>query len=118
MVNMKNSFRFALLATSLVLGSNHAAAAGDIAAGKTKSALCQSCHGATGNETLNGTYPRLAGQYENYLVHVLKAYRSGERKNPVMAGFAAGLSDQDIDNLAAFFSSQDGQLSILPKDGQ
>ena len=109
-----------ILATAfaaLFIVSGHAVA-GDAEAGKAKSVSCQSCHGATGNETLNGTYPRLAGQYENYLAHALKAYRSGERKNPIMAGFAAALSDADIDDLAAFFASQDGPLNILPKEGQ
>ena len=107
-----------LMAFAVLTMTSGNVAAGDAEAGKAKSVTCQSCHGATGNETLNGTYPRLAGQYENYLTHALKAYRSGERKNPVMAGFAAALSDDDIDDLAAFFASQGGPLNILPKEGQ
>lgn len=106
----------ALFAIScMMFASGNVLAAGDAAAGKEKSVTCQSCHGATGNETLNASYPRLAGQYENYLEHVLKAYRSGERKNPIMSGFAAPLSDQDIADLAAYFAAQKSPLQIIPK---
>lgn len=82
-----------------------ALASGDAANGETLSATCGACHGADGNSVLE-TNPKLAGQYESYLVHSLKAYRSGARKNAIMAGFAAQLSDQDIKDLAAYFSSQ------------
>ena len=87
-----------------------AAAAGDIAAGKEKSALCVSCHGADGNST-DPQFPRLAGQHANYLERALMDYRSGARKNPIMAGFAGGLKDEDIANLAAYFSSQTGVVT-------
>lgn len=115
MYSIRRCFLTLLIASCATLLNTAAWAAGDAAAGKEKSVTCQSCHGATGNETLNATYPRLAGQYENYLEQALKSYRSGERKNPIMAGFAAALSDQDIADLAAFFSAQKSPLQIIPK---
>ncbi len=92
---------FALLA--LAAGSVHAA--GDAAAGKTKSAACAGCHGADGNST-TAQFPRLAGQHAGYLVKQLHDFKSGARSNPTMSGMAAPLSDQDILDLAAYFSSQ------------
>ena len=58
-------------------------------------------------------YPKLAGQYKNYLINTLNAYKSGSRKNAIMGGFAVGLSDQDIEDLSEYFSKQDG-LKVLP----
>lgn len=91
------------------------AQSGDLQRGLEKSQVCQSCHGRTGNESLMESYPKLAGQHEDYLVHALKAYRSGDRNNAVMAGFAGQLSDQDIADLAAWYSAQEG-LSDLSID--
>lgn len=103
---MKNSALFVL---GLVMAgvTGNAAAAGDIVAGKEKSALCVACHAEDGNST-DPQYPRLAGQYADYLERALLDYRSGARKNPIMAGFAGGLSDADIANLAAYYSRQPG----------
>jgi cytochrome c553 len=80
--------------------------AADIDAGKAKSAVCATCHGGNGISMIP-MYPNLAGQKEQYLVLQLKAFRDGERKNMVMAPMAAGLSDTDIANLSAYFSSLD-----------
>jgi cytochrome c553 len=80
--------------------------AGDVAAGKAKSAVCAGCHGNKGISMIP-MYPNLAGQKEQYLVLQMKAFRDGERKNMVMAPMAAGLSDTDIDNLSAYFASLD-----------
>jgi cytochrome c553 len=74
-----------------------------------KAASCAACHGANGVST-NPMYPSLAGQYQDYLVVAMKAYKSGARKNPVMAGMAAPLSEQDIKALAAYFAAQKGPL--------
>ena len=82
--------------------------------GKEKSVTCSACHGSDGNST-NKMYPRLAGQYKNYLIHSLKAYKSGSRQNAIMSGFAAGLSDQDIIDLSTYYSKQKG-LNIIPKN--
>lgn len=81
--------------------------AGDAAAGKTKAAVCAACHGANGKATMPN-YPHLAGQNEAYLVSALKAYRSKERQggmSALMQAQAANLTDDDINNLAAYFSS-------------
>ncbi|MDT8319228.1 MAG: cytochrome c [Xanthomonadales bacterium] len=91
-----------------------AAAAGDPAKGKEKSATCQACHGEDGRTVIDPSYPILAGQYASYLVRALQDYRSGERSNAVMAGMSANLSDQDIEDLAAWYASREGlrDLSI------
>jgi len=79
--------------------------AGDAAAGQVKASACAGCHGMNGSSS-NGTYPNLAGQKEAYLVKALNAYRSGDRADPTMKAMAGTLSDTDVENLAAFFSSQ------------
>ncbi len=107
-------FRVALLATALLLPfAASAADVGDIAAGKEKSIICQACHGVDGNGIGDPQYPLLAGQYRDYLAKALHDYKSGERDNAIMAGFASTLSDQDILNLAAYFSSQTTKLRDL-----
>jgi cytochrome c553 len=78
--------------------------AGDAAAGKSKSAVCAACHGPAGISA-NDIWPNLAGQEAGYLVAQIKAFRDGKRKDPMMSPMAAPLSDTDIDNLAAYFSS-------------
>ena len=82
--------------------------------GKEKSVTCSACHGSDGNND-NKMYPRLAGQYKNYLIHALNSYKSGERKNAIMSGFAAGLTSQDIIDLSTYYSKQKG-LNIIPKN--
>jgi cytochrome c553 len=91
----------------LVLGafSTAALAAGDAAAGQAKSGTCVACHGPTG-QSPNDLWPNLAGQKPGYLVKQMKAFRDGARADPMMSPMAKGLTDADIDNLAAFFSSQ------------
>ena len=97
------SLLFALI-TALLLAST-SAMAGDAAAGKAKSAICAACHGPTGH-SMNPMWPNLAGQKEQYLAKQIKAFRDGTRKDPTMAPMVAGLSDDDIANLAAYFSAQ------------
>jgi cytochrome c553 len=74
-------------------------------AGAPKAAVCFSCHGPNGNSA-NPVWPRLAGQNAVYVAEQLHLFKSGVRKNPVMQPMAAGLSDQDIDNLAVYFAAQ------------
>ena len=76
-------------------------------AGVDVAATCLACHG-NGADGLAPTPPTLSGQYQSYLEHALRAYRSGERGNNIMTGFAAGLSDADIEGLARIWSRQDG----------
>ncbi|MFY2764936.1 c-type cytochrome [Arenimonas sp. MALMAid1274] len=107
---------FALLALATFAAPAFAAGpVGDATAGKEKSKTCASCHGATGNESLDDTYPKLAGQYPEYLAKALHDYKSGKRQNAIMAGFAGALSDEDIDDLAAYYASQSGDLHDLSK---
>ena len=82
-----------------------AQAAGDPEAGKNKSATCVGCHGPDGN-SFNPIWPKLAGQHPQYLAKQLHEFKSGMRKDPMMAGMAAPLGDQDIEDLAAFFATQ------------
>lgn len=82
-----------------------AAQAGDAAAGKEKSKVCASCHGENGVSQAPD-FPKLAGQYNEYLVRALNDYKSGARKNPIMAGQVANLKKEDIGDLAAYYSSQ------------
>lgn len=105
-------FSSMMLAT-LVLASSAAYAGGDIEAGKAKSTVCQACHGADGNGSGDGQYPRIAGQYADYLAKALNDYKSGARANPIMAGFATTLSKEDIENLAAFYAAQASPLHDL-----
>ena len=88
-------------------------AVGDYKAGQDKSQVCASCHGVDGNSQIS-MYPRLAGQHKDYLEYALKGYRSGDRKNAIMSGFANALSDQDIEDLSEYYSKQKG-LNTLPK---
>lgn len=90
------------LATTVLMASP--AFAGDAAAGKAKSAMCAACHGASGVSALP-MYPNLAGQKEAYIIKQLKDFKAGTRKDPVMSSMAAPLSDEDVVNLAAYFSS-------------
>lgn len=84
---------------------------GDPAAGeKIAGEKCQACHGLDGNSS-DPQYPRLAGQYADYMVHSLSAYKSGGRNNAIMGGFAAGLSEQDMEDVAAWYASQSGLVT-------
>jgi cytochrome c553 len=101
---MKVIQKITLLGTLLAAGGlSTSALAGDAAAGKAKSMTCSACHGANGIAQIP-MYPNIAGQKEQYLVLQLKAFRDGQRKNMVMSPMAAGLSDTDIDNLAAYYA--------------
>jgi len=78
----------------------------DLVAGQEKvKQVCSACHGQDGNSQ-SPDYPKLGGQYPDYLAKALRDYKSGARKNPIMAGFAATLTDKDIENVAAYYSSQ------------
>ncbi len=81
------------------------AMAGDVAAGKAKSAVCAACHGQAG-VSINPLWPNLAGQQEQYLAKQITDFRDGSRKDPTMSPMAIGLSDDDIANLAAYFAAQ------------
>jgi cytochrome c553 len=87
------------------LGASSAFAA-DLAAGEQKAKqICAACHGMNGNSQI-ADYPKLGGQYPDYLAKTLRDYKAGVRKNPIMAGMAAPLTPQDIENVAAYYASQ------------
>lgn len=96
-------------------GSKDPFTQGDATAGATKAATCVACHGPGGNSAMPD-WPKLAGQGSNYIAHQLKAFKSGERKDPVMSAQAAPLSDADIADLAAYFSQQKSTPAAGSKD--
>lgn len=110
---MSHRLPLILAAALLALASTAAPAAGNPSAGKEKAAVCAGCHGADGN-AVNPIWPDLAGQHESYLHQQLQLFKSGERANAVMAGQAANLSGQDMQDLAAYYARQ--QLKIGEAD--
>jgi cytochrome c553 len=80
-------------------------AAGSAEEGQAKSTACIACHGVDGNSA-NPQWPTLAGQHKPYIAKQLRAFKSGSRKDPLMSPMAVSLSDDDIEDLAAYFSSQ------------
>lgn len=86
---------------------------GDPVLGKQASQSCQACHGADGNKTIDGQYPKLAGQHAAYLLKALRDYKSGARDNAVMKGLAGPLSEADIANIAAYYGSLSGDLKTM-----
>ena len=95
-----------ILATVLLASfSSSIIAAGDAEAGQIKSVTCMGCHGLAGNSAI-ATFPKLAGQGEVYLLKQLQNFKSGERNNAIMAGVASLLSEQDMMDIAAYYSIQ------------
>ena len=99
-----NKLKFAVVMFAAVMAAP-AMAAGDAAAGEKKAAVCAACHGQDGNSP-GGDFPSLAGQGEKYMTKQLMDYKSGARQNAIMQGQAAGLSDQDMADLSAFYASK------------
>jgi len=102
--------RLALLCVAAALGQGGAlhAAGGDPAAGKEKTGMCAGCHGISGYKTAFPhvySVPKLGGQHAAYIVKALQAYKSGERGHPSMKAIAAGLSDKDMADLAAYYAT-------------
>jgi len=81
----------------------------DYEAGKKKAEeVCAACHGPDGNKTITPDTPRIGGQYYEYLVHSLHAYKKGARENAMMSPMAKPLTDREIKDLAYYFSKQKG----------
>jgi cytochrome c553 len=97
--------RYTLLAMLAIATMNVGAAGGDAKLGEAKSGACVACHGPQGN-SVNPIWPKLAGQHAAYFVKQLKAFKSGARKDPLMAPQAMILSEDDMNNLAAYFAAQ------------
>ncbi|WP_158965335.1 cytochrome c [Paraglaciecola sp. L3A3] len=116
---MKN---ISLLICLLLSFSASSFAQGDAEKGKAKSVACGACHGADGNSAISMN-PKLAGQHVSYLVKQLNEFKLASqtggkegRNNAVMNGMAAALSEQDIQDIAAYFSSQTGSAGETPED--
>jgi len=108
MKNMRNLFTLAAIAA--VVSVN--AAAADVDAGKKKvQEVCAACHGIDGATPTTPDYPKLAGQYPDYLSKALRDYKSGARKNAIMAGMAQGLTEKDIENISEYFYAQPSNLA-------
>lgn len=102
---MTAKFAAAFLLVAAVGTSAATQATGNKEQGQAKAATCVACHGVDGN-SVNPEWPSVAGQHYGYLVRHLKAFRSGERQNVLMSPMAMALTDQDIEDLAAYFSAQ------------
>ena len=96
------------------LGAARDASAQDLAAGRRKAIACQNCHGIDGIARLPDA-PNLAGQPASYLMRALRAYRSGERRDEVMAIAAKPLTDQDIRDLAAYYAAIPIEVKAVPQ---
>ncbi len=97
-----------LCAVMLLTVAVPAQAAGDPQAGRQKNSMCAGCHGIPGWRTAYPSVysvPKLGGQHAEYVVAALQAYKSGERSHPSMKGIAGSLSDQDMQDLAAYYAS-------------
>jgi cytochrome c553 len=101
---MKKMLLTAVIGMTLAM-STSLMAAGNAAAGKSKAVMCAACHGADGNSP-SDMFPKLAGQGEAYLVKQLTEFKSGVRSNAVMASMVAALSEQDMADIAAYYSSK------------
>ncbi|MCR4347855.1 MAG: cytochrome c4 [Sulfuricaulis sp.] len=119
---MKNLFSVATaMSLWLVMIASAQAAGGNVAAGQAKAAVCAGCHGADGNGGADPLWPKLAGQDAEYIAKQLGDFKSGARKDPIMAGMAAALSKTDMKNIGAYYESlkakpgaaRDAQLAKL-----
>lgn len=111
------NFRVIAAFAAGVLGATGAWAAGDAAKGATiATTVCVACHGADGNSVMTMN-PKLAGQHPGYIAKQLNNFKSGDRQNPVMAGMAATLTDDDVANLAAYFGAQKAKGGAAKESG-
>ena len=99
------------LAILVIALSSPALAAGDVARGKNKSTTCQACHGPDGNSPVP-TFPIIAGQHRDYLLQSMRSYKTGDRNNAIMKAIVDPLSDQDMEDLAAYYAAQEGLSKI------
>lgn len=106
-------FAAVVLAAVLLLAASGGAAAGDVKAGRAKAAMCQACHGLDGMSKVPDA-PNIAGQNEAYLVTQLRAFKSGARKNEAMTLVASTLSDQEMEDLAAYFGAIEIKVGAIP----
>ncbi len=104
----------AMMLSTAAWAQTPAGATGDAAAGARKNSMCVGCHGIAGYKTAFPevySVPRIGGQQPVYIVKALQAYKSGDRNHPSMKGIAATLSDQDMADLAAYYSAGPGKVA-------
>lgn len=105
-----NTLKMAALA--LAIAATGAASAADLEAGrKIGETQCAACHGKDGKTPIDPSYPKIAGQYADYMAKAISDYQTGARKNPIMGGIAKPLSKSDIANVSAYFSALPGPLT-------
>jgi cytochrome c553 len=109
---MKRALTLLSFGAILAFASTQLLASGNAENGKKKAGTCFACHGTDGN-AVDPQYPRLAGQYDAYIQQVLHEYKDGRRNNAIMKGMDAALSDQDIEDVAAYFSGLPTKLDTL-----
>ncbi|MFT5136788.1 MAG: cytochrome c553 [Arenicella sp.] len=109
-------FKRILIVVSLMIFANSTVqAAGDASAGQGKAAVCAACHGVKGISSIP-INPNIAGQVPGYIATQLKAFKSGERANAIMAGQAAGLSADDMDDLDAYYAALPAKANAIMTD--
>jgi cytochrome c553 len=112
-MNQLNMLGRSVVMGALVAGVSSAALAADVVKGKEKAdAVCAACHGKDGNTPIDPGYPRLAGQYRDFLERALLDYQGEHRKNAIMVAQAKQLSRKDVENLAAYYASLPGQMTL------
>ncbi|NOQ12899.1 MAG: c-type cytochrome [Methyloprofundus sp.] len=111
---MKKSLIAVSVSFALLNMSGVVQAAGDIDAGRAKAASCASCHGENGNSMMP-LFPKLAAQNEGYLIKQMQAFKDGSRSNASMSAMVSGLTDQDMQDIAAFYSAQTVTDNALPQ---
>lgn len=104
-----------IVVVAILSFSGFAQAKGDAEAGKAKSATCVACHGQDGNSP-SDLYPKLAGQHATYLEKQLQEFKTGVRNDPIMLGMSMALSDQDMADLAAYYSMQEETQHTVSAD--
>jgi len=110
---MNNRLTVAPILAAALMAVSGVSFAADRAAGEAKAqAQCAACHGKDGNTPIDPSYPKLAGQYPDFLIQALSDYKSGARKNAIMAAQAQALSKADIENLSAYYASLPGSLKV------
>ena len=102
------------IALSLVLHASSAFAAGNVSAGRQKALPCQTCHGLDGLSKMPEA-PNIAGNPEQYLVRQMNAFKKGERKNEMMTVVVQPLSEQDIEDLAAYYAAIEVTVKVPPR---
>ena len=112
MINIKNIVLLALISSLPIVSY----AAGDAAAGKSKSTTCAACHGADGISATD-IWPNLAGQHASYLRKQMMEFKSGSRENPQMSPMATPLSDEDINDVSAYYASKSAKIGVAKTDG-